>query len=134
MNHGRPIRVVGAVIIDDGKVLVAQRGPSMTLAGLWEFPGGKIEAGETAQSALEREINEELGVSVRVGDRVETTTHSYEFAVVELSTYYAEILAGTAVAAEHSELRWCRAAELAALDWAPADLPAAERVIADLEQ
>ncbi|MGP6178199.1 (deoxy)nucleoside triphosphate pyrophosphohydrolase [Microbacterium sp. A196] len=125
-----PITVVGAVILKGDHVLVAQRGPGRALAGQWEFPGGKIEPGETPESALEREIREELGACIQVGHHVETTTHHYDFAVVHLSTYYAEIISGTLTANEHSELRWCRVAELASLDWALADVPAVERVIA----
>ncbi len=71
----RQIDVVGAVIVNDGLVLCAQRGPHGTLAGLWEFPGGKIEPDETARDALEREIAEELGCDVEVGNEV-TTTHT----------------------------------------------------------
>lgn len=67
MTRGRRIRVVGAVIVSGGEVLAAQRGASMSLPGLWEFPGGKVEAGEAPQAALRREIREELSVDIRVG-------------------------------------------------------------------
>ncbi|MEW1962958.1 NUDIX domain-containing protein [Microbacterium sp. NPDC077644] len=82
--------------------------------------------------ALQREVREELGVDIRVGDSVATTSHTYEFAVVELSTYYSEVIGGKPIASEHSELRWCNANELKALAWAPADVPAVHRVVADL--
>jgi 8-oxo-dGTP diphosphatase len=123
--------VVGAVIIEDGFVLCAQRGPHGALGGSWEFPGGKIEPGETPRKALEREIAEELGCSVYVGAEVASTTHQYEFGVVKLRTFRCELLAGTPSATEHAELRWVAPAELGALNWAPADLPAVARIERD---
>ena len=73
----KQIHVVGAVITQNGLVLCAQRGFDGNLPGLWEFPGGKIEHGETMQAALTREISEELGCTVEVGSQVMTTTHEY---------------------------------------------------------
>lgn len=129
MNH---YDVVGAVIIESGFVLCAQRGPNVSLGGLWEFPGGKIELGETPQEALAREIAEELDCSVSVGAEVASTIHQYEFGVVELRTFYCELVAGIPYAAEHAELRWVAPAELSALDWAPADIPAVDRIRRDM--
>lgn len=130
MIESESVQVVGAVIIGVDGFLVARRSSPMKLPGKWEFPGGKVEAGESPQEALEREIREELGVHIRVGDHVTTTDHVYEFARIQLSTFYAEIVAGTPIATEHAELRWCRASELMSLAWAPADIPSAERVVA----
>lgn len=127
----KQINVVGAVIVKDGLVLCAQRGPDGSLAGLWEFPGGKIEPGESARSALEREIEEELECRVEVGQAVTTTTHEYEFGVVTLSTFYCYLIEGTPHLTEHAEVRWLAPAELSSLSWAPADIPAVE--IASLE-
>lgn len=126
-----PTKVVGAVILDSGRVLAAQRGPGKALAGLWEFPGGKIEPGESPSNALAREIEEELGCRVEVGDHVTTTTHEYEFGTIELATYYATLIGGTPTASEHSELRWVRFEDLQSLDWAPADLPAVATIVRD---
>lgn len=123
--------VVGAVIIENGLVLCAQRGPTGLLGGRWEFPGGKIEPGETPQEALVREIAEELDCSVSVGAQVASTTHEYEFGVVELRTFYCELVVGTPYATEHAELRWVAPADLSALDWAPADIPAVDRIRRD---
>lgn len=124
----KQVDVVGAVIVADGRVLAALRGPSMSLAGYWEFPGGKVELGENRRSALRREIHEELECVITVGEHIETTRHEYSFGTVLLSTFWASLDAGDPTAGEHSELRWCTPNELAALQWAPADLPTVERV------
>ena len=128
----QPIEVVGAVIVDNGLVLCAQRGPHGALAGLWEFPGGKVEPDETAQGALEREIAEELGCVVEVGDEVTTTSHVYDFGVVSLTTFWCRLVAGTPDPTEHARIRWLVPAELDSLSWAPADIPAVALIQAQL--
>jgi 8-oxo-dGTP diphosphatase len=126
----KQINVVGAVIVDDGKVLCAQRGPG-ALEGMWEFPGGKIEQGETPREALAREIDEELRCEVKVGDEVASTTYEYDFGIVTLTTFYCDLLDGTPALTEHTEVRWERPEYMHLLDWAPADIPAVERIQAD---
>lgn len=121
------IDVVGAVILRDGKVLCAQRGPGH-LEGFWEFPGGKIENGETAREALAREIDEELHCVVKVGDEITTTTHEYDFGIVTLTTFYCDLLDGTPALTEHAKFRWLKPNELTTLAWAPADVPAVELI------
>jgi 8-oxo-dGTP diphosphatase len=128
----RQINVVGAVIIHEGLVLCAQRGPQGALAGLWEFPGGKVEATETTQDALKREIVEELRCVVDVGDEVTTTTHEYDFGVVNLTTFYCQLVDGEPQPTEHASIKWSTPAELDALEWAPADIPAVALVRAGL--
>lgn len=120
----KEINVVGAVIRRDGLVLCAQRGFAGSLAGMWEFPGGKIESGETPRQALEREIVEELQCRVSVGALVTSTVHEYEFGIVTLTTYNCELIEGTPVLSEHEEVVWLPPAELRTLEWAPADVPA----------
>ena len=119
-----PIDVVGAVIVHDGLVLCARRAPLGALAGLWEFPGGKIEPGETAQQALQREITEELRCTVEVGDEITTTAHRYDFGVVILTTFYCRLIGGTPDPAEHASIQWLAPSQLGSLAWAPADVPA----------
>jgi len=130
------IHVVGAIIVRSTpagpEVLCAQRGAGMALTGLWEFPGGKVEPGETEQAALAREITEELLCAVEVGAHVDTTTHAYDFGDVTLATYYATLTHGEPQATEHAAVRWVAASDLASLDWAPADLSAVAKVTRDL--
>ncbi|MDO7867632.1 (deoxy)nucleoside triphosphate pyrophosphohydrolase [Nocardioides jiangxiensis] len=132
----RHVAVVGAVIVRDGLVLCARRGPG-SQAGLWEFPGGKVEAGESPTEALAREVREELGCAVTVGDEVTTTTHAYEAVTVTLTTYWCSLAATPdathatvlePIPHEHAELAWLAPAELDRLAWAPADIPAVELV------
>ena len=130
----KEIIVVGAVITRDNLVLAAQRSATMSLPGMWEFPGGKIEPGETEQEALVREIDEELGAEILVGQRITSTRHEYDFGFVTLTTFYATLMSESIDRTEHSELRWVTAEEMRDLDWAPADIPAIELIIADLSQ
>ena len=130
----KEIVVVGAVITDQEMVLCALRGEQMALPGMWEFPGGKLEAGETDAQALVREITEELECQVEIGEQITSTRHEYDFGFVTLTTYFAKILSGTPNTTEHAELRWVPAAELNVLDWAPADIPAVELIMSGLVQ
>lgn len=120
------LAVVGAVIVRDGEILCAQRGGDSRLAGLWEFPGGKIEEGETARQALEREISEELQCEVSVGEEVTETTHEYDFAVITLTTFYCQLVSGLPQLTEHAAVAWLTPDRLLTLEWAPADVPAVE--------
>lgn len=86
-SHAKIINVVGAAIVRDGAVLCAQRGPGKSLAGYWEFPGGKIEPYETARQALHREIEEELLCEIEVADEVCTSEYAYDFGTVRLITF-----------------------------------------------
>jgi len=120
----KQIEVVGAVIVKDGLILCAQRGSTAKLPGMWEFPGGKIEPGESATEALVREINEELSCTIEVDEFINKAEFEYDFGVVILSTYYCSLLSGEPILSEHQNMAWLRSDELLTLDWAPADLPA----------
>ena len=127
------IEVVGAVIVRDDRVLCARRGTLAPLPNLWEFPGGKVEPGESLRAALRREINEELRCTVQVGDQIERTTHTYDFATITLTTFYCDLLDGFPQLTEHAEFRWSTPGQLSELDWAPADVPAVRKVQQDLD-
>jgi len=120
------IKVVGAVLVHDGRVFAAKRGPGKSMAGYWEFPGGKVEADETPEEALARELREELKIDVTVGEFIVTATHEAGTAVIELSTYLCTIIEGVPVLTEHEEFRWLPVSELSDVEWAPADIPTVE--------
>ena len=120
------LRVVGAAIVRNGCCLVAQRGDT----GKWEFVGGKVEPGETPRQALVREIDEELGVAITVGDHA-GCGHAEG---VMLDVYFATLVAGEPVAREHRALRWSSADQLDQLDWAAPDIPVLPAVAARLRR
>jgi 8-oxo-dGTP diphosphatase len=128
----KQINVVGAVVTKDGLVLCAQRGPDGNLPGYWEFPGGKVEKGESMQEALQREIQEELACTIHVGSQVTKTIYEYDFGVVSLTTFYSTLTSGTPQASEHSALAWLEPLDLNTLQWAPADVPAILQIQKDL--
>lgn len=126
----KAVHVVGAIIENERKeIFCALRSPQMSLANYWEFPGGKIESGETPEQALAREITEEFNCSIEVGEKVEDTTYEYEKVIVRLETYKAKILEGTPTALEHAETKWVPREQLHQLNFAPADIPAVEKLI-----
>lgn len=124
------IEVVCGVIRDgEGRVLACRRSAERHLGGLWEFPGGKVDAGESHKVALVRELREELSISVKVAGQVgEAVVWSDENVTIRLTAFFCEISDGRPVAIEHSEIRWCRQEEMERLEWAEADLPILEAV------
>lgn len=125
--------VVGAAIVNDrGQVLAAQRPEPDRLAGGWEFPGGKVEPGETDEAALVRECREELGVEVVVGERLGSDI-PLALGRGYLRVWMVRLAEGEPVALEHSALRWLDATELDDVAWLPADAPLIEELRARLQ-
>ncbi|NLY80786.1 MAG: (deoxy)nucleoside triphosphate pyrophosphohydrolase [Lysinibacillus sp.] len=126
----KTVHVVGAIIENErNEIFCALRGPEMTLPNYWEFPGGKIEDGESPEEALAREIKEEFNCSIEVGKKVEDTTYEYEKVIVRLETYMAKLVEGQPQALEHAEAKWVSREEMTQLNFAPADIPAVEKII-----
>jgi 8-oxo-dGTP diphosphatase len=127
-----PILVVCAVIEQNGLILCAQRSETMALPLKWEFPGGKIEPGEAEESALMREIGEELNVEIEILERL--LVHDYAYTtekVIRLIPFRCRLKVGAKLhAREHAELRWVERHKLLELDWATADVP----VVKDVKQ
>jgi 8-oxo-dGTP diphosphatase len=117
----RRLKVVAAVIERDGELLVSLRHPKGTRPSQWEFPGGKVEKGESEAEALIREIREELGVKASVGALVRRITHPYSDTDVEIAFYRTEIVDGDPRPLSMAELRWVARAELPTLDFLEAD-------------
>ena len=124
---------MGAVLIRGQMILAAQRSSTMSLAGMWEFPGGKIEPNESPNEALLRELKEELLCTAEIGEHIQTTEYEYEFGIVVLTTYYCSLKGDEPRLTEHSEIRWIHVTKLDQLNWAPADIPAVEKVMRDFQ-
>lgn len=127
--------VVCAIIQDtDGRFLACLRPQGKHLAGLWEFPGGKVEPDESPEAALIREIQEELGVLVRVGTPLEPVLWNYDRGCIRLLPYFCSITHGQPQAIEHEQLLWCASADFGTLSWAEADLPVLAQILAGIAQ
>ena len=122
------LRVVGAAWFRDGRLLGARRGPGRRNAGLWELPGGKVEAGESDEVALRRELAEELGVSARIGAPIGESVHAYAHATVHLVVYTCTST-DEPVSNEHDRLAWFDAGALRAVAWSDADVPIIETIL-----
>jgi 8-oxo-dGTP diphosphatase len=124
--------VVGAAILRDGRCLVTQRGPDMSMPGKWEFPGGKVEPGERPEVALARELEEELGLRAEIGDCLGRGESIAGARRIVLDVYVAEAELDSLQLREHSRLRWSSEEELLGLDWPEADFPVLAAVRARL--
>jgi 8-oxo-dGTP diphosphatase len=126
-----PIDVVAGVIRRGGLLLIAQRMPGDTLAGFWEFPGGKVERDEELTAALRRELLEELGVETQIGAELQRVVHAYPDRDVRLHFYEATILSGEPKPIEAADLRWIKPAELMNYQFPEADLPLLKSLMGD---
>ena len=128
----KTVKVVAAVITasnENGEKIIfaTQRGYGEFKDG-WEFPGGKVEPGETSQAALKREIMEELETEIEVGDLIETIEYDYPTFHLAMDCFWAEIVKGDLVLREHEAAKWLTKDELESVDWLPADLGLVEKV------
>ena len=128
----KTVKVVAAVITacnDNGEKIIfaTQRGYGEFKDG-WEFPGGKVELGETPQEALKREIMEELETEIKVGDLIETIEYDYPTFHLSMDCFWAEIVKGDLVLREHEAAKWLTKGQLGSVDWLPADLGLVEKV------
>ena len=117
------VRVTAAIIVHDGKILITQRYPTSQMAGLWEFPGGKIEAGETPEACLRRELKEELAIDARIGKALGTSVYHYDHISINLMAYQAFWSGGSIRLASHRDSRWVGPDQLDLYAFTPADLP-----------
>ena len=115
------IKVVAAIIVDDGKIFATQRGYG-DFKGGWEFPGGKIEVGETPEEALVREIKEELEIEIKVGELIDTIEYDYPKFHLSMDCFWAENVSGDLVLKEHEAAKWLTKDELDSVDRLPADV------------
>lgn len=126
----KEINVVGAIIVENGKILCCQRGLGRSLANLWEFPGGKIDTGETKIQALQRELKEELKIQVTIlENEYEFCRYEYDFGFVNLTTFICYLESGKPQLTEHLQIKWLLPSELDCLEWAPADIPTVKKLI-----
>ncbi len=128
----KTIEVVAGVIKDkQGLTLAVQRGESSKeyISKKWEFPGGKIEEGESREDALSRELSEELKIETTIGDLVMTVDHTYPDFRLIMHAYHCEIISGELTLTEHLDQKWLRGSELKDLDWAAADIPIVDKLI-----
>ena len=123
------IRVVCGVIVHEGKVLTTQRAAAMKEPLKWEFPGGKLEDGESQEDCLHRELMEELGIKVRITSRMPVSEYQYQSYLLQLIPFSAEFVSGEIRLHEHAAYKWCSFEELKDLDWAPADVTIVQTLI-----
>lgn len=123
----KTIRVVAGVIHSRDKIFATARGYG-DFKGKWEFPGGKIEFGETSQQALRREIQEELGVKIEVGTLIDTVEYDYPLFHLSMDCFWCIVTEGEIILKEAEDSRWLSKGELYSVDWLPADMELIEKI------
>lgn len=130
LEEERRFRVVAALIRQDGKVLLTQRWPGKHMGLTWEFPGGKVEPGESDEEALKRELFEELGIDVEIGSCCFETCHGYGAREVHLLIYRCKLLSGTPSAIDVKAIEWAEEKSLLSRNFPPADIPFVQEIVA----
>ena len=128
----KTIKVVAAVIRDNNKIFATQRGYGEFKGG-WEFPGGKVEPGETYSEALVREIKEELDTEIKVGGLIDTIEYDYPTFHLSMDCFWAEVVSGNLRLKEHEAAKWLTADKIDSVDWLPADKGLVQKVKKELE-
>ena len=124
----REVFVVAGAIVKDGKVFAAQRGNKGKTAFKFEFPGGKIEPGESPEQALARELREELSINVEVHELITAIVDEYEDVILHIDTYRCTLISGTPTLSEHIAMAWSNKEELDKLEFSPADKPTLKKI------
>jgi 8-oxo-dGTP diphosphatase len=120
--------VTAAILIKDEKILIAKRKADDRQANKWEFPGGTVEHNESPQTCLKREMTEEFGIEVSVGEYLGENTHHYDYGAIKLLAYRTHWESGKISLKDHAEFRWVSADQLSEYDFAPADIPFVEKL------
>lgn len=123
------VSVTAAILVHEGRILIARRPSGDRLAGFWEFPGGKLEVGETPRDCLKRELYEEFGIQTRIGPFFDQTEYHYDHLAVRLLVFQAEIETGALEPAVHDAVRWVTPDQMRRYRFAPADRP----IVANLQ-
>ena len=123
------IRVTAAVIKKNNKILIAQRKKEKHLGLKWEFPGGKIEEGESPEKCLKRELKEEFGIETIINNFIVRTRHKYPKVEIELLAYYVQYVSGEFKLIDHEKIAWVEKEKLVSYDFATADLDIIEKII-----
>ena len=121
MSTPTTIRVVAAVIAKEGRYLITQRRPTAVLPLLWEFPGGRVEPGESDADALKREVHHRISVQIEVGELISYVSHPYEHYVVDLHLYECRVVSGELRAVNVHDFRWVASDEFDQFPFTPAD-------------
>jgi len=128
------IKVTAAIIEKGGLILAARRGPDVHLAGHWEFPGGKIEHGESPEECLQRELLEEFSIQCEIGSFIAESVYDYGHKVIQLLGYHVQHTEGSFQLTDHDEIRWLTVQELSTLKWAPADIPLVDKLLQSIHK
>jgi len=128
------ITVTAAIIQNQNRIFAARRKAGKHLEGMWEFPGGKLELGESPEVCLARELTEEFGIETEVGKYLGESVYDYGEKIIKLVAYQVTHVSGAFQLNDHDEMRWLARTEIYDVDWAPADIPLLETAISLIDE